>query len=60
MTAIPQRTFEEFATALVPRKPALDPTTLQAAKDWYKGFAGTHAVKMDDAELVTIFLDLSM
>lgn len=52
-----RNTFEEFATGLVPRK-TVDPVKLEAAKEWYKGFAGSHAVKMDDVELIEIYDNL--
>jgi hypothetical protein len=54
-----RNTFENFANGLVPRK-TVDPVKLEAAKDWYKRFAGTHAVKMDDEDLVKIYEDLNL
>jgi hypothetical protein len=50
--------FETFAQGLVPTKPNADPGTIRHAREWYRQFAGRHAVKMDDQELVTIYQDL--
>jgi len=54
MTA--QTNFDQFATGLV-CKP-IDPAVLEAAKRWYKSFAGRHAVPMEDRELIAIYQDL--
>ncbi|MCK4824849.1 hypothetical protein KA005_54360 [bacterium] len=52
------KNFDIFAKGLVPLKPRIDPAALQTAKEWYKTFAGAHAVKMEDADLIEIYADL--
>ena len=32
--------------------------TVKVAQEWYKTFAGIHAVKMDDKDLIEIYTDL--
>jgi hypothetical protein len=49
-------TFDNFAHQLVRKH--INPRELALAKDWYKIFAGAHAVKMDDNELVEIYREL--
>lgn len=48
--------FNSFAQDLVRKQ--INPETLRLAKAWYKQFAGTHAVKMEDRDLVEIYQDL--
>jgi hypothetical protein len=50
--------FETFAQGLLTPTTRLDPSTIRHAREWYTEFAGRHAVKMDDRELVTIYQDL--
>lgn len=50
--------FELFAKALVPSKERVDPETLRKAREWYRDFAGPHAVTMNDRDLVEIYSDL--
>ena len=50
--------FELFAKALVPGKERVDPETLRKAREWYRDFAGPHAVTMNDRDLVEIYSDL--
>jgi hypothetical protein len=50
--------FEQFARGLIPAKAQTDPETLRKARAWYRNFAENHAVKMDDQELVELYLDL--
>lgn len=50
--------FESFAKGLLPSEKLPDPETLRKARDWYKQFAGTHAVTMTDRDLIEIYLDL--
>ena len=51
-------TFESFAKGLIPSQKRIDPETLRKAKDWYRRFAGSHAVTMTDNDLVEIYQDL--
>jgi hypothetical protein len=51
-------TFETFAKGLIPSQKRVDPETLRKAKEWYKDFAGPHAVTMNDRDLVEIYQDL--
>jgi hypothetical protein len=51
-------TFETFAKGLIPSQKRVDPETLRKAKEWYKMFAGPHAVTMNDRDLVEIYQDL--
>jgi len=53
-----ETTFTNFAKGLVPSKESVDPETLRKARDWYRKFAGPHAVTMDDRDLVDIYRDL--
>jgi hypothetical protein len=53
-----ETTFETFAKGLIPLKLLPDPVTLRLARIWYTQFAGTHAVTMDDRELVEIYQKL--
>jgi len=50
--------FKNFAKSLVPSQKYIDPETLRRAKAWYNDFAGQHAVKMTDVELVEIYTEL--
>jgi hypothetical protein len=50
--------FETFAQGLIPSKASIDPETVKHAREWYRQFAGHHAVVMDDRELVNIYQDL--
>lgn len=53
------KTFESFAQGLIPSQKRLDPETLRKARAWYDKFAGAHAVKMNDRDLVEIFEGLN-
>ena len=53
-----ENTFDNFARGLIPGKERIDPEVLRKAKDWYRMFAGSHAVTMDDQELVQIYCEL--
>jgi len=53
-----EKTFQSFAQGLIPSKERVDPETLRKARDWYKQFAGSHAVTMEDRDLVEIYTDL--
>lgn len=53
-----EKTFESFAKGLIPSKERVDPETLRKAQEWYKTFAGPHAVTMDERDLVEIYIDL--
>jgi hypothetical protein len=50
--------FELFAKGLVPCKERVDPETLRKAREWYNLFAGSHAVTMNDRDLVEIYSGL--
>lgn len=50
--------FEIFARGLVPPAPQVDPEAVRQAREWYKQFTGTHAVIMDDRDLVQIYFEL--
>ena len=53
--------FDDFAQSLSQSllpSTRIDPVTLSMAKEWYNQFAGKHAVKMDDKDLVAIYNDL--
>lgn len=50
--------LEKFARSLVPSPSSVDHETLKKARDWYKKFAGTHAVPMADREVLEIYLEL--
>ena len=51
--------FETFAKALIPSQATVDPETLRQALNWYKAFAGSHAVKMNDRDLGEIYQELN-
>lgn len=55
---VTDNTFETFARGLIPAKEQHDPDTVRRARAWYANFAGPHAVKMDDLELVQMYLEL--
>lgn len=54
----PLTKFDTFAKGLVPQQVRIDPNALKVAQEWYKTFAGIHAVKMDDKDLIEIYTDL--
>lgn len=53
-----EKAFETFAQGLIPSQKRVDPETLRKAREWYKAFAGPHAVTMNDRDLVEIYTDL--
>jgi hypothetical protein len=52
-----QTNFEHFATSIVRKQ--IDPERLRIAKEWYRRFAGKHAVNMDDRDIIDIYDNLS-
>lgn len=56
MNRIVKSPFDEFAAELV--REQVNPETLAQAKEWYKAFTGSHAVKMEDRELIEIYQTL--
>jgi hypothetical protein len=59
MISTPDKAFEDFAKGLVPSQNSVDPETLRKARDWYRSFAGAHAVPMTDRDMVEIYLELN-
>ena len=51
------KNLTSFTNGLVKNKP-IDPNTLRLARCWYKNFAGSHAVTMNDRELIEIYQEL--
>ena len=48
-----QSNFDQFAATIVRKQ--IDPERLRIAKDWYRQFAGSHAVSMDDRDIIEIY-----
>lgn len=52
-----QEIFNKFAKDIVQRK--TDPARLCKAREWYREFAGDHAVIMSDQDLLEIYAELN-
>lgn len=59
MNSTTDNAFENFAKGLVPAQKSVDPETLRKAREWYRAFAGAHAVQMTDRDVVEIYQDLT-